>query len=479
MANFYDTICDTILAVDRPLRTKLLQVLQKALEAVDPYRAVIAKLTVDRESLRVSDQYYDLGQSQAGHFSRVFVIGAGKAGMPMLRAVEDTLGSHLDGGWIYGGCVVVKDTGDNLKIETSHSASEGAVQLVAAAHPVPDLRGVDAARQIEEIAQQAGEHDLVIALISGGGSALLADVAAPISLSDLQQLTSLLLACGATINEINTLRKHCSILKGGQLARAVYPATLITLVLSDVVGSPLDVIASGPTVPDSSSWQDAWAVVEKYHLADQLPQSIRQRLQAGLAGEIEDTPKPGDPIFARSQTLIIADNRIAALAAKAEAEQLGYHTLLLSTFIEGEAVEVAKVVTALAKEVKESGHPLAVPACLILGGETTVTLGSGAPGKGGRNQELALAAALRIEGMEGVTIVSLATDGNDGPTDSAGGMVDGGTVARGRTQGLSAKTHLSEHNAYPFLQKTGDLLISGATQTNVNDLIFVFVDELA
>lgn len=463
MANFDNNI----LKADHSLRTKFVQILQKALESVEPYRAVATRLTVERDLLRVSDQSYYLGNNVPGNFSRIFVIGAGKAGVPMAQAIRDKLGSYIHGGW-----VVVKDTGEDVGFE----ADNGAIQIVQSAHPVPDQRGVDAARQIEQIAQQAGEHDLVIALISGGGSALLADVAAPISLVDLQMLTSLLLACGATINEINTLRKHCSTLKGGQLARVVYPATLITLVLSDVVGSPLDVIASGPTVPDSSSWQDAWAVVEKYGLASQLPQPIYQRLQNGLAGRIEDTPKPGDPLFARTQTVVIADNRIAALAAKAEAERQGYNTLLLSTFVEGEAAEVAKVVTALAKEIKDSGHPLAPPACLILGGETTVTLGNGPIGKGGRNQELALAAALRIEGINGVTIVSLATDGNDGPTDSAGAIIDGGTVARGQAGALHATAHLRDHNAYPFLQQTGDLLVSGATQTNVNDLIFVFVE---
>lgn len=457
---------ETILAANPPVRKKIVQVLQKAIEAVEPFAAVSAQLTLEGDRLQISDQYYDLAHSGQSEFSRIFVIGAGKAGIPMVRAVEETVGRL-----IHDGLVVVKDTSEAELI-----THEGAVRIVAAAHPVPDQRGLDAARQIEAIARQAGERDLVIALISGGGSALLADVAEPISLTDLQSLTSLLLACGATINEINTLRKHCSTLKGGQLARAVYPAQLITLVLSDVVGSPLDVIASGPTVPDSSSWQDAWAVVEKYRLADKLPASIHQRLQSGLAGKIADTPKPGDPIFTQSQTVVVADNRIAALAAKAEAERLGYQPLLLSTFVEGEATEVAKLVSALAKEIKATGYPLSGPACLILGGETTVTLGSSVIGKGGRNQELALAAAAGIERMDGVTIVSLATDGNDGPTDSAGAIVDGNTVARGQALGLNVKEHLRNHNAYPFLQQTGDLLISGSTQTNVNDLIFVFVE---
>lgn len=453
---------EDVLAPNRPLRSSLLRILQEAIAAVDPYQAVRKQLVRDGETLRIGEQTYPLAI-----FERIFVLGAGKAGMSMARAIDDVLGERIT-----QGVVIVKDAGD----ADSSPAAVGKIQLVPASHPVPDQRGVDGAIAIEQVAQQAGANDLVIALISGGGSALLADVAAPISLAELQRMTSLLLACGATINEINCLRKHCSALKGGQLARAAHPATLITLVLSDVVGSPLDVIGSGPTVPDPSSWQDAWAVVEKYGLAERLPTTIRQRLQDGLAGKLADTPKAEDPVFATTQTLIIADNRIAALAAKAEAERSGYHTLLLSTFVEGEAGEVAKVACALAKEVKASNLPIAPPACFILGGETTVTLGSGEIGKGGRNQELALTSALRIAGEAGITIVSLATDGSDGPTDSAGAIVDGGTVARGEALGMDAKLYLRRHNAYPFLQQTGDLLRCGPTHTNVNDLIFVFVE---
>ncbi len=322
--------------------------------------------------------------------------------------------------------------------------------------------------------RRAGADDLVLALISGGGSALL-EAPADITLADLQGMTDVLLACGATINEINCLRKHMSRVKGGQLARAASPATLVTFVLSDVVGSPLDVIASGPTVPDRSTWADAWAVVEKYALADSLPATVMARLRAGVRGEVPDTPKAGDPIFARATTQIVGDNRVAALAACRRSQELGYHALLLTTYVEGEAREVAKLAVALAREVVASGQPLPAPACLILGGETTVTLGP-APGQGGRNQELALAAAVGITGDARITIASLATDGSDGPTDSAGGLVDGATGALGAQAGLDASALLQRHDAYPYLRATGDLLISGPTQTNVNDLIFVWVE---
>ena len=327
----------------------------------------------------------------------------------------------------------------------------------------------------------AGRNDLVIALLSGGGSALLVAPAAGISLADLQAMTDALLASGATINEINCLRKHCSAVKGGQLARIVAPATLITLILSDVVGSPLDVIASGPTVPDPTTWADAWAIVERYGLAKVLPPSITQRLQQGLAADIADTPKTDDPAFADAQTIIVADNRVAALAAVAEAKRQGFNAQLLTTYMEGDAKHAAHLAVALAREVRAGGHPLPAPACLVLGGETTVQLCAN-PGKGGRNQALALAAAVALDRLtpeeaEGMTIVALATDGTDGPSDSAGGVADAKTVARGAALGLDAVAYLREDNAYPFLSATKDLLKTGPTRTNVNDLTLIFVDD--
>jgi glycerate 2-kinase len=440
-----------------PRRHQIMSVLEAALDAVDPCLAVQQALGRQDNILHVGGRSYDLSR-----YHRIFVIGAGKAGAPMAQAVESILGKRIDEGW-----VVVK---------TAHSGPTERVRIVEASHPVPDEAGVRAGQAMLAVAAEATQDDLVIALLSGGGSALLVAPAPGLTLADKQDLSKTLLACGASINEINVLRKHCSAVKGGQLARAVAPATLITLVLSDVIGSPLDVIASGPTVADQSSWEDAWALVEKYDLAQALPVAIVERLQAGLRGEIEDTPKPGDPSFARAQTHIVADNRLAAQAALAKAAELGYNTLLLSTFIEGEAAEVGKLLAALGKEVRDGGHPIPAPACLVLGGETTVTLGR-EPGKGGRNQELALSAALTLRGMAGITVVSLATDGTDGPTDSAGGLVDGATVARGEAVGLSALEHLRRHNAYPYLVAVDDLLLTGPTRTNVNDLMFVFVEE--
>lgn len=448
----------SILTPNPTTRAKIIPILEAALAAVDPTGAVRNVLRRDGDRLTVGNRHYNLAD-----YRRVYVLGAGKAGAPMAQAVEAIFGDRID-----EGLVVVK---------TDHGGPTDIVEIAEASHPMPDDAGVSAGNGILKLAAQATADDLVIALLSGGGSALLVAPAVGLTLADLQGMTNALLACGATINEINCLRKHCSAVKGGQLARAVAPATLITLALSDVIGSPLDVIASGPTVADASTWADAWAIVEKYELADKLPVAVAQRLRAGLNGALPDTPKADDPAFAKTQNVIVADNRVAALAAVESAKASGYNTLLLTTHLEGEAAQVAKLAVALAKEVRESGHPVTAPACLILGGETTVTLGT-APGMGGRNQELALAAALPLQGLPGVTIVALATDGTDGPTDSAGGLVDSGTVARGVVTGLNAADYLLHHNAYPFLAATGDLLMTGPTQTNVNDLIFVFVESL-
>lgn len=436
-----------------PLVSRLIKA---ALQAVDPHEAVTSHLQRHGARLICDDLTLSLDD-----YRHVFVIGAGKAGAPMAQACEEILGDRLT-----DGCVVVK---------YGHQAPTRRVRILQAGHPIPDQACLDAGAQIQAMAEAAGEEDLVICLLSGGGSALLESLPPTISLADLQTTTDLLLASGATIYEVNTIRKHISLLKGGQLARLVSPATLLTLVLSDVVGSPLDVIASGPTTPDASTWSDTWAIIEKYDLAERLPASVWVRLQAGLTGELPDTPKLGDPIFARTHTAIIADNAMAAGAAAQAAEQQGYHSLILSTFIEGEASEIAKVAVALGREVLSYHRPVPPPACLILGGETTVTLGE-SPGKGGRNQELALAAALAMAGTSGMTIVALATDGSDGPTDAAGGVVDGQTVARGQALGLEASHALRRHDAYPFLEKTGALLRTGPTRTNVNDLIFIVIE---
>lgn len=443
-----------VLAPAPEVRRRMVAVMEAALGAVEPEAAVRRLLRREGETLHVGTERYDLRAIE-----RIYVVGAGKAGAPMARAAEAVLGGRLT-----SGVVVVKH---------GHLAPLDRIELLEAAHPLPDAAGLAAGARLLDLAAQATARDLVLVLISGGGSALLEALPEPLTLADLQATTRALLASGATIGEVNTLRKHLSRVKGGQLARALSPASTITLVLSDVVGSPLDVIASGPTVPDASTWAESWAVVERYDLAAVLPPAVLAHLRAGLAGDRPDTPKPGDPLFDRGQVAIVGDNAVAAVAAADAARQQGWAAQLLTTFLEGEAQEVARVAVALGREMAAHSRPLAPPACLILGGETTVTLGDTAPGQGGRNQELALAAALALDGQPGITIAALATDGTDGPTDAAGAIVDGGTVARARAAGLDPTAHLAAHDALPLLAATNDLLRTGPTNTNVNDLLFI------
>jgi hydroxypyruvate reductase len=422
-----------------------------ALGAVDPAAAVRRYARREGDVLIVADRRYDLRE-----FERVFVVGFGKAAVPMTTAVADTLGGRLTAG------VVVTKYGHG---EISRSAAQSAITLIEAGHPVPDEHSVRGAQTVADLVDQATERDLVICLISGGGSALLTLPVPGLDLADLQALTGALLRSGATINELNTVRKHCSRIKGGNLARLASPATLVTLILSDVVGDPLDVIASGPTVPDPATVTDAQAVLQRHRIS--FPKPV----------PFQETPKPSDPVFERVQNVVVGSNRQAALAAVASARQAGFNTLLLGTFVEGEAREVARVAAALAKGVRVHGEPLKPPACLVWGGETTVTIRGN--GKGGRNQELALAAALALEGWPGVLLMALATDGTDGPTDAAGAVITGGTVARARAMGLDPWAALEDNNSYAFFDALGDLILTGPTGTNVNDLLFVMVGQAA
>jgi len=429
------------------------QVMQAALEAVDPYQAVQRHLCLDGGRLVTDGASYDLGDIE-----RIWVVGGGKAGAPMVRAVEDPLGERISGG--------------HVNVKYDHALPTRIVPIQEAGHPVPDQAGIDGSLAIVEILEQTGANDLVICLISGGGSALMSLPVAGVSLKDMQTLTGQLLAAGATINEINAIRKHLEQLKGGRLAQLAQPAAVLSLILSDVVGNPLDVIASGPTVADTTRYADTWEIIERYGLAQEIPDAIAEVLRSGCGGHRRDTPKPGDPALQRAHNVIIASNSLAADAARLEAEHLGLYALFLTSYLQGEAREIAQVLVAIAREVRDSGAPIPTPACVILGGETTVTLRG--QGKGGRNQEMALAAALAMQGLDDCLIACLATDGTDGPTDASGAVADGSTVQRGRDLGLDAYAYLAENDAYPYLQAIGDLLMTGPTQTNVNDLALVF-----
>lgn len=434
-------------------RAHLLDMFNTALAAVDPYAAVKRFLSREDNTLTLATtppQTFNLS-----NYERVLVVGAGKATAPMAQAVEAILGDALT-----GGLIVVK---------YDHALPLHTIDCREAGHPVPDKNGLQAGDDLLALADSATERDLVLCLLSGGGSALLESLPPPLTLTNLQATTHALLACGATIVEVNTIRKHLSRVKGGRLAQVIAPATLITLVLSDVVGSPLPAIASGPTVPDTTTWEDVAAILTNYNLAPRLPILVLNYLQAGIAGAIPDTPKN----LLSASVVIMGDNAIAATAALERAQSLGYTSSIQSTTLEGEARVVGKEIARLARQIQQ--NHLSYSVCLIYGGETTVTLGDSA-GRGGRNQELVLTAALEIADNTGITIGAFATDGSDGPTDSAGAIVDGSTVARGGGDAI-ARHHLDTHNAYPFLLKSGDLLITGPTRTNVNDLVMVVIER--
>lgn len=431
------------------------RIMAAALEAAEPAEAVRRAVRREGDALLAGGQYYDLA-----NFDRVLLVGAGKAGAPMAAAVAALLGDKLS-----DGVVVVKDA-------VNAAPPSGNYKLLPGGHPVPDARSLAGAQAVADLLADCGPRDLVIVLISGGGSALLTMPAPGVGLDDLQELTVQLLACGARIDEINTLRKQLDQLKGGKLARLAQPATLLSLILSDVVGSPLDSIASGPTVPDSGSFVAACNILDHYLIGEQIPAPILAHLQRGLAGEIPENPRPDDPCFAHAQAILIGGNAQAAEAAVAAARAEGLHTLLLSTYLQGEAREVGRVLAAVLRELAASGRPIPRPACIVAGGETTVTLRG--DGRGGRNQELVLAAVADLAGLPDVALVALATDGGDGPTDAAGAVVTGESLERARRLRLRPEAYLARNDAYPFFAALGDLLRPGPTHTNVNDLTFLF-----
>lgn len=438
------------------LHDSALAIFHAALDAADPRAAVRRTLRREGDRLSVGARTYDLARVR-----RVFVIGFGKASGAMAQAVEEILGDRIEGGWI--------------SVKYRHGVPLQKVHLHQAGHPLPDENSLLGAQKTLELLDQTGKNDLVICLISGGGSAILELPVPGVSLDDLRTMTDVLLRSGATINEINTLRKHISQVKGGQLARRS-AAPIISLILSDVIGSPLDTIASGPTAPDSTTYAEALRIVEQRGVRAQLPQSIVRHIERGgreTTHEIPDTPKDGDPIFERVQNVVIADNAIACEAALNAARDRGFNPLLLSTYVQGEAREVAKLLAAIAKEIAASNRPVARPACVVAGGETTVTVRG--DGKGGRNQELALAAAIELAAMENVLVLSGGTDGTDGPTDAAGAVADGLTLKRAAEKGMDARLYLERNDAYHMFGPLGDLVITGPTNTNVNDVMLVLV----
>lgn len=406
-----------------------------------------------RQTLRVAGRLYDLRR-----IGRVVAIGAGKASIPMARAVREVLRGRLDSVFVVAPSPV------------SGRAKSG-IAVAEAGHPIPDRRGMQAARHVLQLASSLGKDDLLIVLLSGGASSLLPLPAEGLTLADKQRTTRLLLRSGATIAEVNAVRKHLSAIKGGRLA-AVTPASVLTLILSDVGGDDLGVIGSGPTAPDRTTFLDAVRIVRSYDLWERLPAAVRSHLGEGLAGRRDETPKPRSLLFRRVHHAVVGNNRLAIEAAAKAAHKAGYESVLLGTFVTGEAGQFGRWMGELGKELARR-TTLPGPVCVLAGGELTVTVrGSG---RGGRAQEFALAAALAIQGTQGVWVAGFGTDGRDGPTDAAGAVADGETVARGRRQRVDAARCLRKHDSYALFQKVGGHIKTGLTGTNVNDLYVLMV----
>ncbi len=440
------------------LRSNALQILSVALDTVDPKVAIQNKIRIDREFLSAGEWSCELAS-----LKRILVIGGGKAGGAMAEAVESLLGERVTAGIVN----ILKGT------EAKYTLKK--IRLLGTSHPVPDRCGANGVEEMLNLVANASKDDLIIVLISGGGSAIMPCPADGISLEDIQTITSKLLKKGATINDLNAVRKHLDVFKGGQLAKRCGSARILSIILSDVVEDPLDIIASGPTSPDSSTWFDAIDVLKKYDVWENSPRSVRNRLEKGIRGEIEETPKVGDPVFEKVFNFIVANNSGACEAAVTEATRLGYNGLILSTMIEGEARHVGSVYAGIAREVSSSGRPVKTPAALVLGGETTVEVrGSG---RGGRNQEVAISVAQKISGLNCV-VACLATDGVDGPTDAAGAIVDGNTLKRAQAANLSIDFYLKENDSYSFFNHLGDLIVTGPTGTNVNDLTLILIGAI-
>jgi hydroxypyruvate reductase len=423
----------------------LREILAAGLSAADPERAVARSLEIEGNRIGAG--------GSALESERVFILSAGKAAGPMARSAAGLLGDRLA-----GGLVVTKD---------DHEEGPKNLETLYASHPEPDERGVEAARKARELAESLGKGDLLLTLISGGASALLADPAPPIEIEDLKRLTSDLLKSGVDIEEINGVRKHVSVLKGGGLAKLVHPAPTIALLLSDVVGDEPSSIASGPTTPDRTTLEDARETLRRYEI--QPPESVRDHLE-----DAEETPKPGDEIFYSVVNVVCGGGRHASEAAAEKARELGYETLILSTLITGDAAVSGELYAAIIREALESGNPVEPPCAIVSGGEATVTVKG--DGSGGPNLEFALSLAVELGSVDGWSAFAVDTDGNDGSTDAAGGMVDGSTARKIRDGGTDPAGALADNDAYPALKTADALILTGPTGTNVNDLRVALVE---
>lgn len=441
--------------LDRKARELAINALNAALEAVDPKVVIRSQVKIEGDMLKIGNLSLNLRE-----FRNIFIVGGGKATGHMAEALEELLGDHIKNG-------IINVPYDYPPYQTRK------IRLHQASHPIPDISGVKGASHMLDLVSQAKENDLIICLLSGGGSSLMPKPCSGVTLEDKRKVTDALLKSGATINEINTVRKHVSDIKGGWLAKKAYPATLVNLILSDVVGDPLDSIASGPTVPDSTTFKDAIEILKRYKLWSKVPSSVTKVLLDGEKGLIPETPKPGDKVFTKVHNIVVGNNLTASLSAYVSAQKAGLNALLLSSRLEGQARDVGTMSASIAKEIVASENPVPKPAGIVAGGETTVTVVG--KGEGGRNQEIVLSAALKIGNADGVVIASMSTDGVDGPTDAAGAIADGKTLLRSYELGLDPRKFLAENDSYSFFSKLGDLIFTGPTGTNVCDVLVIVV----
>lgn len=438
------------------LKDHLNLIINSAIDSVKPAELIKRKVVLEGNHFVVGSSKINLSE-----YERIFVLGTGKASGFMAYEIEKLLGSKIDDGIV--------------STKYGHSAPCERIKIIECGHPFIDENSLRAGTEILNMANQADENDLVICLLSGGGSALLEKLPDGFSLQELQSVFRLLLSCGANIEEMNVVRRHLSNIKGGKLSAAIYPATCISLILSDVINDPLEAIAGGVTSPDPSTFGDALRILMKYKLLERIPEKILQYIQQGVDGKIPETLKPENRIFEKVTNQILGNNKEALLTAKVKAESLGYHTLLYADNIQGEAKEIGKFFAEFAKNIFYENKPISRPACVLVGGETTVT--NNGSGKGGRNQELVLSAFTEIQNEKfDYIIASVGTDGTDGPTDAAGALVNKEIVVRSLQLCIDPNYYLDNNDSYNFFNKVGGLIKTGPTGTNVMDILVILIN---
>lgn len=454
--NFNTLVANARSRKDRAARKLALMCLEAALQAADPRKIMKSVLKMKNSRLQVKERFYDLSG-----YRRIFVLGGGKATGSMAVFLEHLLGKRITDGYVN----VLRGTRTRYATER--------IKLNEASHPIPDEAGRRGVGRMLKMLQGVTDEDLVICLLSGGASALMPYPIHQVSLRDKQLTTQIMLRSGSTINELNCVRKHLSLAKGGGLARAAFPARVLTLILSDVVGDPLDMIASGPTSPDPTTFTSAISVLKDRKVWRKVPRSVREVLREGVAGKIVETPKEGDEVFRNVSNVIIANNRTACRGAQEYARKTGVSSIILTSQLEGEAKDVGTIVSAIARELRMNRGGLRNNMVMVMGGETTVTVTGN--GRGGRNQEMVLSASLKLKNCDGISIASIGTDGLDGNTTAAGAIIDSSTLSRAENINLKPSQLLHNNDSYRFFTKLHDTIMTGPTGTNLNDIIITAV----